>query len=61
MLTRVTGRVDCFGCVYVLQNQRYSVFYNRCVLMFTFYTVHVCSFPGIFYAVLRQIYVIHRQ
>ena len=42
--------------MYVLQTQRYSVFYNICVLMFMFYTV--CYFTGIVYAVLRQMYML---
>ena len=35
---------------------KYSVFYNIYVLMFMYYTV--CYFTGIFYAVVRQIYML---
>ena len=47
---RVTGRVDCFGCVCALQTLKikYSVFYV--------YLLHtVCYFICIFHAVIRQI------
>ena len=56
VLTRVTDRVDCFGCVCVFPPDskiKHSVFYNICVLMFMYYTV--CCFTGLFYAVVRQI------
>ena len=53
MLTRVTSRVDCFGCVCALQTQSTQCFYNICVLMFMYYTA--CYFTGIFYAIVRQI------
>ena len=57
MLTRVTGRVDCFGCVRPPDSKiKYSVFYNKCVFMFMYYTA--CYFTGIFYAVIRQISVL---
>ena len=32
VLTRVTGRVDCFGCVCTDSKIKYSVFYDTCVL-----------------------------
>ena len=53
MLTHVTGRVDCFGCVCAHQIQRQSALCFICVLIFMYYTM--CYFTGLFYAVVRQI------
>ena len=47
MLTRVTGRVDCFGCVCAL-------LCVLCVLMFVYHYT-VCYLTCIFYTVVRQI------
>ena len=57
---RVTGRVDCFGCVCVCvctpdSKIKYSVFYVY-LFMFMYYTV--CYFTGIFKAVVRQISIL---
>ena len=52
MLTRVTGRVDCFGCVCPPDSKiKYSVFYvylRSCIII-------LCYFTCISYAVVRQI------
>ena len=54
MLMRVTGGVDCFGCVCVCPPDfKDKVLCISCVFMFMYYTV--CYFTGIFYAVVRQI------
>ena len=52
---RVTGRVDCFGCVCLCVCPPDSKIKNcvLCVLMFMYYAVSY--FTGIFYAVVRQI------
>ena len=59
MLTRVIGRVDCFGCVCPPDSKiKNSVFYNilLCVLVFMYYTV--CYFTSILYVVVRLISMI---
>ena len=54
VLTLVTGRVDCFGCVCALQTLRLlRVLCVLCVLMFMYCSVFY--FTGIFDAVVRQI------
>ena len=52
MLTRVTGRVDCFGCVCALQTLRYSTLCFMCTYV---RVLLYCYFTCIFYAVIRQI------
>lgn len=58
MPTRVTGKVDCFGCVCVPFRLTDKVL---CVLLYVCSHVHVlcyyvvCYFTGILYAVVRQI------
>jgi len=51
VLMRVTGRVDCFGCVCALQTLRSSTLCFMC----TYVHVLCCYFTGIFYALVRQI------
>ena len=56
VLTRVTGRVDCFGCVCALQT----------ILCFMCIYVHVLLYCVLFYLYLlcsrkANFYVIHRQ
>ena len=59
MLTFAAGRVDCFGCVCVPSRLKDKVL---CVLQYlcTYVYVLQCYFTAIFYAVVRQIYLIHR-
>ena len=54
MLMRVTGRVNCFGCVCVPSRFKDKVLCVLCVLVFMYYYI-VCYFTRIFYAVVRQI------
>ena len=58
VLIRVTGRVDCFGCVCALQTlAQDKVLCVLCVHMFMYYYT-VCYFTCIFYAVVRQISIL---
>ena len=62
MLTPVTGRVDCFGCVRALRTQSYLCFTVICVLQY----VYLCSYIilcVIYWYLLcsRKVNVIQRQ
>ena len=58
MLTRVTGRVDCFGCVcvpYRLKDKVFCVLQYMCTYVYVLYCVLVYWY---FHAVVRRISVL---